>query len=36
MQQRKADDYGPPRGIHPGIIDFAVFGIKHKEDILIP
>ena len=25
-----------PRGIHPGIIDFAVFGIKHKEDILIP
>jgi hypothetical protein len=22
-----------PKGIHPGIIDFAVFGIKHIEDI---
>ena len=25
-----------PKGIHPGIIDFAVFGIKHIEDIYLP
>lgn len=25
-----------PKEIHPGIIDFSVFGIKHMEDIIIP